>query len=421
MLFAQFLAAVVVNHLKFRRRLWLTVSILQRLILVPVAVGAWFWPEAPEKLWIWGLIVATAANHTLLHFCTPLWLSWMGDYLPRAGLSRFWGRRHMWMQWTASASLLVGATLLFEFNIDIRAAFAVLVGAGAVFGVADILIFLKVEEPQVKPAQEPRLRDVLAAPFCHAEFRTFIGYSCFWNFAAMAGAPFISLYLLTQIRMELSQVLLLWTFSWIGGAVVSNRFGVMAEIHGNRPVLILCTAFKSINMIALIFTPRDPTLAFWFLAPVFMIDAVLNAGIAIASNGFMLKNSPQANRSMFIAAGMALAGMVGGLTSVLAGGALAIMQAYGLGGPNVAFDAFQILFAASLVFRLAATIWARRLREPDSAGAKYVAMQLVGATPLRMLRFPVGLYRETSDFNVTQEKTLPPKIETAVSVASEGE
>jgi hypothetical protein len=45
-------------------------------------------------------------------------------------------------------------------------------------------------------------------------------------------------------------------------------------------------------MIGLLFLPKDPTLAFWIMVPVFIIDSLLNAGIAIANNGFMLKNSP---------------------------------------------------------------------------------------------------------------------------------
>lgn len=393
MLFMQFVAAVLVNHLRYRRWLWLAVSLVQRLAYVPVALGPLLVPSLSDAVWIWGLLAVTAVNHGMMHFTNPLWLSWMGDYLPHDGLNQFWGLRQRWMQWTAALSLLGGAILLVRSGLAIAPAYAVLIGVGAVLGVVDILLFLRVEEPPVSPMPQPTLRRVLSAPFHDRLFRSFIVYACFWNFAAMAGAPFISLFLLQYVGMDLYHVLLLWSCSWVGGAVCSRLLGAMAEKHGHRPLLVLCTACKSLNMTALLLTPPSPDVAFWILVPVFMIDAVLNAGILIASNGFLLKNSPQENRTMYIAAGTALAGMVGGATAIVAGGVLTLTSAWSVTIGGLVWGGFHVIFAASLVFRLAAIGLARRIHEPKAGGTRFVALQMVGATPLRFVRFPVGLYR----------------------------
>lgn len=393
MLFMQFVAAVIANHLTQRRGLWFSLSVIQRLALVPLALGPLFFEGLHESFWVWGLILATALNHALLHFCTPLWLSWMGDYLPHHGLSRFWGVRHLWMQWAAAAALLAGA-LLFQYSgLEIRIGFALLILVGAVFGIADLLCFVKVDEPPVTRVPKPRLIQVLAAPFCERGFRSFIAYTCFWHFAAMVGAPFITLYMLAGLRMSLFHVLMLWTLSWAGGAVLSRRFGWLAESFGNRPVLILCTALKSTNMIALLLVPAEPVIAFWILAPVFMLDALLNAGIAIANNGFLLKNSPAENRTMYIAAGTALAGVVGGVTSVICGAVLIWTTSWQVSLGGAVFNHFHLLFAVSLVLRVVAALFAFRIHEPQSRSAGEVVMSLVGATPLRLIRFPLGLYR----------------------------
>lgn len=393
MLFCQFLAAVLANHLHYRRWVWMPVSILQRLVFVPIALVPWLWPDLPDYVWIWTFIGLTALNHAMLHFCTPLWLSWMGDYLPQAGLNRYWGVRHRWMQWAAAASLFAGAWYLRESGLDIRESFGVLLLVGAAFGVTDILIFLRVEEPPVTPVPEPRLLEVLSAPFRHRDFRSFIGYTSFWHFAAMTGAPFISYYLLSYVGLDVYKVLLLWTFSWIGGALLARQLGHWAELFGNRPVLILCSAFKSTNMIALLFLPPDPVLVFRILIPVFAFDAVLNAGIMISNNGFMIKNSPSANRTMFIAAGTAVAGMVGGLTSILTGLFLAVSENWQMtiGGWTVVN--FHVAFAVSLVSRLIAAVLAFGVREPSSKSTSHVLGQLIGVTPVRVLSFPLGLYR----------------------------
>jgi MFS family permease len=392
-LFMQFGAAVLVNHLQYRRRTWFAVSIAQRLVFLPLALGPFVFREVAGATWVWVLIVATTFNHAMLHFSSPLWMSWMGDYLPREGLNRFWGKRHLWMQWTAALSLLVPAIFLLDSRWSIQPVFAILIVVGAIFGVADILMSTKIIEPAVQRVPQPKIWQISSAPFRDRSFRSFISYTCFWHFAAMVGAPFISLYLLDKVGMPLSSILIMWAGSWCGGAALSRSIGSLTEQFGHRPMLILCTTFKAINMAALLVIPPNPTWALMVFTPVFMIDALLNAGIAIASNGFMLKNSPRQNRTMFIAASTACAGMIGGVTAITAGAILRSLSSWSMTVGGWTFVGFHILFAASLVLRLACILLAVRLHEPESAGARYVASQLIGTTPLRFLRFPVGLYR----------------------------
>jgi hypothetical protein len=404
MLFIQFLAALLANHLQYRRPVWMTLSIIQRLMYVPVLAGPWIWPQVPDSTWLWIYISSVAVEQGLQHFGSPLWLSWMGDYLPHRGLNEYWGVRHLWMQWSAAASLCGAALLLHETGMGIRVGFPLLVMFGSVLGVIDILLFLRVEEPRVTPMPNPNLKKVLLAPFKHAGFRSFIGFMCAFQFAAMLGATFISLYLLQHVGMTLFQVLMLWTFSWIGGAVTSRQLGIWAERWGNKPVLVLCTAFKSVLMISLLTIPEDVTLAFWLLVPVFMFDAALNAGFTIAQNGFLLKNSPAENRTMYIAAGTALAGMVGGATSVFAGIVLSSLGDWRLDLHGYDFTGFHLMFVISIGLRLASLLLVAKIQEPHVYETMQVVTQLVGVTPLRLLRYPVGLYREWSrEVTVTAE------------------
>jgi hypothetical protein len=394
MLVTQFAAAVVANRLQYRRRLWMTVAIAERLLFVPAAMLA-VWPSGMSREGqLWMFIGFTALNHALLHFCSPLWLSWMGDYLPKEGLSRFWGIRHNWMQWAAAASLFAGAMWLRQSGWEFAPAFGVLLMVGAVCGTADILMFLRVHEPAVTPADEPRWRDVFAAPFRDGDFRRFIAFQCYWNFAVMISAPFLSIYLLQKGIMGADRLLLLWAASWVGGAILSKRLGRLVEKYGNKPVMNLCTTFKSVNIIAMLMIPSDPTLAFWMLVVVFMFDALLNAGMAIAQNGFLLKNSPPGNRTMYVAAGTALAGIVGGITSIVTGGACAMAGESTLRIGSLHWGGYDIAFAVSIALRLLGAWLSRYVRESStSSTATDVFVELIGVTPIRVLRFPLGLYR----------------------------
>ena len=401
----QLISAIVVERLGRRKPLWLCLSIVQRMIFLPAALGPWLFPKVDDAIWIWVLLALTALNHGMLHFGTPLWLSWMGDYLPHKGLNRFWGLRHSSQQWTAALALLANALFFFKSGVDVRAAFAAIITLGAILGVADILLFLRVEEPPMRQAPETKLWTALAGPFRQRDYRGFIFYSCFWNLAAMVGAPFISMYLLEHVGMDLFHVLLLWTISWVGGAVLSNHLGQVAERFGQRPVLVLCTAFKSINMIGLLACPADPTIAFWVLSPIFMIDAFLNAGIAIANNGFMIKNSPRENRTMFIAAGTGFAGMVGGAASIMAGAAIAHSVDWSWTLHGTTYVNFHVLFAVSMICRLIAAVLATQIREPSSATARHVAIEIWIATRVRVRSVPrlFGRRRDLAHLRITSE------------------
>jgi MFS family permease len=396
MLFMQFVAGFVVNRIRYRRWLWLTVGIAHRLILLPAAVGPMLWPEVPKTVWVWVLIGLTAASYALADFCHPLWMSWMGDYLPKQGLSRFWGRRHLWMHWAAALSLGIAAVYSAGHPGGVVPAFAVLGVVAAVCGVADLLFFLGVDEPPVRPASSPRLRDIFIAPFQQREFRAFIGFTCFWHFAAMTGSPFIGLFLLQYVGMDLFHVMLLSACSWVGGALTAGRLGWLADRFGHRPLLVLSIAFKSALMLALLFVPANPELAFWLLIPVFMLDALLNAGMAIANYGFLLSYSPSENRAMYIAAGTAVAGMVGGVTSIAAGAILQSLDGWDFSFLAIGVSHFHLLFTISVVLRLISAVLVLRVEEPEAAKTREVVTHLWLAAQRRLSRLTQASIRVDS-------------------------
>ena len=407
MLFMQFVSAIIVNHLQYRRRLWFWAALTHRLMLLPTAVGPWLFPGMSNEFWVWMLLTTTAVNQGLLHFSSPLWLSWMGDYLPHQGLSSYWGSRQLWMQITAALSLLSAAFLVLNSGLPIEISYAVMTCVGTACGVIDLLLFQWIFEPPVQQVASPKLRHVLSEPFRNRDFRRYISFMCFWNFAAMAGAPFISLYLLSEVGMNLFHVLLLWTISWIGGALLSRTLGHWADSHGSQPVLVMCVALKSSNMLALLMIPRSPTIAFWILAPSFMLDAVLNAGILIANNGFMIKNSPSENRTMYIAATQAIAGIVGGLTSILAGWIMQLLAGHHWIVAGWTLGHFQVMFLTSIALRWIALALTRYVQEPDARHTWDVVQELVSEMldRLELRLLPETAIQNKVDATETQLRT----------------
>jgi hypothetical protein len=116
----------------------------------------------------------------------------------------------------------------------------------------------------------------------------------------------------------------------------------------------------------------------------------------IAMNGYMLKMAPRENRSMFIAATTALAGVLGGLGSVAGGLFLHQTESFSLLMFGRHWTNYHLLFLLSFFLRLLCIPMALAVREPTSAESVKVINYMMGLWPMRMLMFPVGLYRSAS-------------------------
>ncbi len=81
-------------------------------------------------LWLWAFLLISVCEQSLLNFGTPLWLSWMGDYLPKSGLSEYWGVRHRFMQWSARCACSPAPSFAQD-EANILVGFAVMIGAPA--------------------------------------------------------------------------------------------------------------------------------------------------------------------------------------------------------------------------------------------------------------------------------------------------
>jgi uncharacterized membrane protein YbjE (DUF340 family) len=134
-----------------------------------------------------------------------------------------------------------------------------------------------------------------------------------------------------------------------------------------------------------------------------MVDALLNAGITIANNGYMLKNSPCENRTMFIAVGLGFAGMIGGVTSIVAGVGLELTENWSCDVGGLHIVNFHVLFTISVLLRAYAGLLARTIREPASHSARHVLEQIVLAARIRVSISPAFMRRRSA---VHLEKTV---------------
>ncbi len=388
----QFVGAYMARYLARRKPFFMLALIGGRLLIVPAALLPWLFPGliGPPAASLYIVLVSVAMG--LNNLATPLWMSWMGDLIPKRILNRYWGERHRYMTLVWSVAYL--GVAVFSFHADSlppTLAFPILAGIGVLAGIVDIVLFVWVHEPDnVRDPARP-IVDVLLEPLRDRDYRRFVLFGASYSFSAMIAATFMLVYVCDALRVPLWQANIMWGAAAIGGSVVARRFGTLADRHGQRPLLLSVVGLKpAICLVFLLATPRN---AFWFIGISFFFDSMLNTGYALASNGYLLRIAPRQNRSMFVAAGSAFAGIAGGIGGIAGGTLLACTETFHWHAFNRDWNHYHIVFAVSFILRALCIPIAAAIREPKSTPHLEFVLNLTGLWPMRILSFPVGLYR----------------------------
>lgn len=386
-----FLGAVINNHVHRRKPLFMGMVIAGRLLSAPMVLVPLAFAASNRDLAFAVALAVAAAGSVLQNVTVPVWLSWMADLIPSADLNSYWGRRQVWMQLTLTVSLVAIVLFTYATDFPVTVSFPILAIVGVAAGVVDIVLFGWIQEPPNARVADRPILETLLAPLRHPEFRTFILFSCAWSASVMFSAVFMQLYVLKGLGLSVWLTTLIWC-SGLANALTAAFWGRMADRHGHRPVLNICVALKPVLL--LVFLVVTPSTALWILPVAFFFDSAWEAGVMVASNGYMLKMAPQENRSMFIAAITGLAGLCGGLAAIGGGIFLKGFSGFECAAFGRTWTNFHLLFLVSFVMRAACLALSRRIVEPSSTRTVHVLNEVMGVWPMQFLLFPLVLYRK---------------------------
>jgi MFS family permease len=305
--------------------------------------------------------------------------------------NRYWGGRQRYLTLTTAATSLAITVLVYHTHgVPVQAQFLFLVLVGCTVGTIDILLFRNIREP-------PNLRtdehawDTLRQPLRDRNYFKLVRFLCLFHGVSNLAAAFMPLYALDVLRIPLWLAALVWATPSFGYAIVAPLWGRIADRFGHRPILRLCVWLKP--GIALVFLLVTPALAAPVLGIALFLDSMLNSGMEIAANSYMLKMAPRENRSMFIAATSALSGLASGAGAILGGLILRHTTAFSVHLAGRDWNHYQLIFFASFLLRVPCIRLAARIREPTSAPSRVVLEYLAGLWPMRPMLLPLDWYR----------------------------
>jgi MFS family permease len=195
---------------------------------------------------------------------------------------------------------------------------------------------------------------------------------------------------------------IIWAIPGLGGFLTAKKWGRLADRFGQRPILILTMTLKPLLLLVFLAVTREN--AIWILPPAFFFDAMLNAGIMVGSNGYLLKLVPKENRSMFIAAATGLTGIAGGIGAFAGAGFLEFFEGWSIYWMGRFWNHYHLLFVVGIPLRMSCLIMALRISEPTSSSPMKVFNHIRGILRLTGSQLAAPFYRKKNG-DEEQEET----------------
>lgn len=333
---------------------------ISRLMWVALAIGIfltnWYHFDAQSLIyWTLGISLAT---HLLGALGSASWLSWMAVLVPRRLRGRYFGFRNSAANLTNLISIpLLGLIISLWFRGALEG-FGIVLLLGIVFGIVSLAFqfFIVDVNPQMQhlmtedeatgkdKAGEDRAKDSeadgekqpnisLRQSFTDilkdTNFLMFLLYFNLWMFSVNLCAPFFNLYLLDNLKLDISQVTLYNSITAAANLLMLLVWGKIADRIGNRPILIGVGVLVAVTPILWLFTGADE-LSIWLWLPLLhILGGGTWAAIDLCTNNLQIGVAPVQNQTAYFGIVAAVAGVSGAL-GTLAGGYMA--QIDGLGG-----------------------------------------------------------------------------------------
>jgi len=311
----------LVERLRTRKKIAVLTSIAGRLMLAVMAATAFFNGLVP-------LIVFLAAQFILcglgaIGACA--WNAWMRDLAPEERLGRVFARRTAWL--TAISLLL---SLFAAFALELTPAgsqsrsvvFAAMLGAGCVTGLISARIVSSMPEPKMPPAEGPiRLRELLRQPFRDVNFSRLLRFVASWQFAINLATPFFTVFIVRQLRFDISFVMVLSVVSQLANLLALRSWGVLSDRFANKSVLAVCAPAYILAIVAMIGASQLDSrmlVAGWLIMLHIIMGGAL-AGVTLSSTNIALKLSPKGSATAYVAANAMVAALAAGLAPILGG------------------------------------------------------------------------------------------------------
>jgi MFS family permease len=320
---AQLPAIALVERIRQRRKIAVTAVSISRLVILGLAVIPYI-GDPPKQLA--ALILAQLAITLFGSVGGCALNSWLHQLLANESLGELFSRRLFWSTVLASLGALIAGQLIQHWPYPEKLeAYSVAFALAGIAGFVSTYYLASVPEPMMDRDRPPvPVLAMIRSPFRDANFRRVIVFMASWNVASNIAAPFITVYLLTQMGYALGTVTTLWITSQVANALTMYLWGRLSDRLSNKAILAVALPAYFGCLIALPFTsiPGVHPLTLPLIYVIHLVMGSAAGGIALATGNLGLKLAPQGQGTAYLANVSLVGSLAGGLAAML-GGALA--------------------------------------------------------------------------------------------------
>lgn len=319
--------------------------------------------------------------HLFSSLSVPVWFSWIGDLVPQRESAGFWGKRNAI---TFVAAIFVSLFIGLSLDIGKNGSFviSVLLFAGALMSLFEIFFYFGIPKMEAETAKEKfRPFGMIREALSDYNFRSFISYYSFFTFICSFFIAFFYIYLLKNLGYSNSLIQIYAVFSSLASFLGSYFWSAIAAQKGNKPVIIITTLLKTFEFTGFLFIREGTPL--WMPVFVFIYGGFLNAGLITAVFAILTAETPQKNRSVFMALFFSIAGLAGFLGALFSGVCMDFFANSRIDLPGFSFSGYHfIIMITALSMPVCALLLTPYRAGPEGSAWSTVTTFLEG-NPLR--------------------------------------
>lgn len=295
------------------------------------------------------------------------WLSWMATIVPRRLRGRYFGLRTSAASLTNLICVPLWGLVVSKWSGGSLQGYGVIVFLGICAGVISIgcqhfqmdmnpvlqnasLVTPNhsenVNESQLENVEISHNENVVRSVINNNNFLMFLFYFSFWMLAFNLSAPYFNLYMLSNLKLDVSLVTLYGSVQAAANLLMLIVWGKLSDKIGNRIILISVGILVAIS--PLLWLGVDANFFdIWVWIPlIHILLGGTSAAVDLCNNNMQLSVAPVKQQSVYFAIAAAIGGASGALGTTI-GGFIAESSLFG-GIPG--------LFAVSALFRLVALV-----------------------------------------------------------------
>jgi MFS family permease len=313
----------LVEKYRVRRSITMLAAGLSRSVLLLIAIIPLVFPLA---LALPLVLLALVANSLLASIGGCSFNCWMHDLVPRSSLGRFFSKRMLLSTAVAIPLALLGGFFLdfwkMNFPVMVLAGYSLLFVGGFIAGMVGVYFLSKVPEPKMESSEElPGIRQLLKQPFEDVNFKNLIVFLTSWNFAVNLAMPFLTVFMLRELGLDMSMVVMLMVLSQITSLAFFRVWGSLTDRFSNKSVLRISGPMMVGAIMIWALAAMFPSKA--YIMPVLIVVHILmgaaTAGVNLASGNIGLKLAPKGKATSYLASSALFSSMAAGTAPLLGG------------------------------------------------------------------------------------------------------